>query len=272
LERIRTLELGNEADEAGDASEINGISRVMPYSVPAGYFEGLTNDVLARIRANANGEVNAVGEAKAELQNLSPLLSSISREMPYSVPAGFFEDIAEKASKWAGSSAQTAKEELDELSPLLSGMKKEMPFSVPQGYFDEINKKADVESRRGARLVSITAGRWFRYAAAAVVTGVIVLSGFLIFGNKQSIDPNEQSFAWVKKNLKKVSTDDIDHFVEMVDAGAPVVASAEVKSDSKETNEIKELIKNIPDEELQQFLDDTEPVAPDDNAEDLFVN
>ena len=45
----------------------------MPYSVPLGYFEGLAEQVLTRIRQE---------EAKEELGTLSPLLQQLSKKQP----------------------------------------------------------------------------------------------------------------------------------------------------------------------------------------------
>ena len=59
------------------------------YAVPAGYFEGLADQILNRIKA-----LEATN-AEEELNYLSPLLSNVSKEMPYSVPAGFFQDLSD---------------------------------------------------------------------------------------------------------------------------------------------------------------------------------
>jgi len=52
-----------------------------PYSVPAGYFEGLAGQALAEIRRR---------ETLEELQGLAPTLSGLSREIPYATPVGYF--------------------------------------------------------------------------------------------------------------------------------------------------------------------------------------
>jgi len=59
------------------------------YAVPAGYFEGLPDQILNRVKA-----LEATN-AKEELTYLSPLLSKVSKEMPYAVPARFFQDLSE---------------------------------------------------------------------------------------------------------------------------------------------------------------------------------
>jgi hypothetical protein len=237
------------------------------YQVPAGYFEGLADQVLRRSKA-LEAE-SAIGE----LECLSSLLNSISKKTPFTVPAKYFDGADERTTSVINSDNkhQTAAEELETLSPLLSGLEKEMPYSVPEGYFQEINKAITIEAVKPAvKVISITKQTWFRYAAAAVVTGFVVLSGFLIFNKPKAIDPNEKSFAWVEKNLKKVSTDAIDDFVALAetDEAAPVIANV----DPKIKSEIQELIKDIPEKEIQVFLEETQTSAAEENSEDIFMN
>ena len=103
--------------------------------VPDGYFEGLSELMLNRIKA-----MNAAN-AKDELNYLSPVLNNISKEMPYSVPVGYFNNLEEKLMHGVRESEDylSAKEELESISPLLSGLKKEMPYSVPQQYFENLS-------------------------------------------------------------------------------------------------------------------------------------
>ena len=77
----------------------------------------------------------------------------------------------------------------------------------------------------------------------------------------------EQPYAWVKKSIKKVDKADIDAFVKLADeefSSQDAVATSPVKSD-----EIKELMKDVSDKEIQDFLDAT----PDtETNEDAMVN
>ena len=229
------------------------------YQVPAGYFDSLAEKVLNRVRALETGN------AGEELNDLSPLLSSISKKTPYSVPVGFFDELDGRiAALITHEEQQTASEEIEELSPLLSGLKKEMPYTVPQGYFENINPAVPEKTK----VISITRQKWFRYAAAAVIVGFVATAGFLVFNKPSSIDPNKQSFAWVEKNLKKVSTDDINSFVELADKENTSIA----KADIKESDEIKELIKDIPEKDIQSFLDETGAVESENAGDDLLLN
>ena len=231
------------------------------YRIPDGYFDNLVEQVLSRIKA-----LDA-DDAAEELNYLSPLLNSISKKTPYSVPVGFFDDLAENVIASEKDDYQNPAEELETLSPLLSGLKKEMPYSVPQGYFEELNKTINTEAIKPAtKVISITRQKWFRYAAAAVVIGFVAIAG-LLFINKNNPAGDADPGTIVNKMMKKVSTEDIDHFVEMVDEKSPVVAS----TDFKELNEVKELIKDISDKDIQEFLDET-PADEPDNNDDVLMN
>jgi hypothetical protein len=230
------------------------------YQVPAGYFDGLAAEVLNRVKALETDDV------KEELDHLSPLLAGISNKMPYSVPANFFNRIEERISEVIiNENELSPAKELETLSPLLSGLKKETPYTVPQGYFENIVSAIPQETK----VISLTKQKWFRMAAAAVVTGLIITIGFFIFDKPATIDPNVKPLAWVEKNLKKVSTDDIDKFVQLADVEeAPSIASVE----TKETNDIKELMKDVPDKDIQKFLDDTPADEPDNSDGGELLN
>ena len=221
------------------------------YRVPDGYFDALAEQVLNRVKAFDAENVSD------ELGYLSPLLNSVSKKMPYSVPADFFNQAEDEIMKRvkAGDNGLTAAEELNDLSPLLSSLKKEMPFSVPAGYFENISKTVTNETNRQAKVISMTSRKWFRYAAAAVVIGIIAVGGFSLFIKKDSIDPKTQSAEWVKKNLNKVPTKEINNFVELA---TPVIASAETKNETKDKSDVKELIKDISDKDIEQFLNDAQ--------------
>ena len=229
------------------------------YQAPAGYFDGLANEILNRVRAL---EATSASE---ELAALSPLLSSISKKMPQSVPAGYFDELGKKLEQTIlTGNEQTAKEELESLSPLLSGLKNKKTYTAPVGYFENLQPAVNEENSK-AKVVSITNHKWFRYAAAAVVIGFVATIGFLALNKEKTIDPESKSYAWVEKNLKKVSTDDINEFVELANEGTTDVVKLEAKG------EINDLLKDVSDKEIQDFLNDTQSAEPG-TEDDLILN
>lgn len=252
----RNTNILNELNELN--SSLVNVNTQNVYTVPVGYFDGLTVIVLNRIKA-MNAE-NAV----EELSYLSPILSNISKQTPYTVPAGYFDSLAETAlhSVREGSDYQTAKEEIETLSPLLSGLKKQIPYSVPQGYFDDIAEKT---AKPVVKVVSITHRSWFKYAAAAVVIGIIALSGILIFGKNPTGEKSLAKFEKkLNKEIKKMSDSELKDFIEYSDAGL----NGEEKVSTNPSDEIKELLKDLPESELKEFLEETSDL----NTETTLMN
>ena len=239
----------NELKELG--SKLPGAPFENIYTVPGGYFEGFASQMLARIKATKAADANE------ELSHLSPYLKRLSKEEPYKVPQGYFEGLEEKIMNVVRASSvyQTIDEELESLSPLLNSLKDANPFSVPQGYFENFS----VPVAKETKIVSITNRKWFRMAAAAVVIGVVTILGITVFNNR--IDPNKDSHAWIEKSMKKVSTDKIDEFIKLAESEKPYEATAAIGSKAED---VKELIKDIPENEIQNFLNDTEPLTNED--------
>lgn len=248
-------------------SSLAGLSAQNTYSVPEGYFEGLAERVLSRIRAME------AATAAEELGHLSPLLSQMPKTMPYQVPAGYFEEMESTLVSVAMYGEQDASEELGNISPLLSGLKKEMPYSVPAGYFDTVTVPVVAENKP-AKVVSMGGSRkWFRYAAAAVVTGVIAVLSVMYFnrdGDGGSIGTAIARFEKsVLKEIKKTSDTELTEFVKQFDeAGLRTDETA-----STDTNkEVRDLLKDIPENELKQFLNETAETETSTDEETLFMN
>ena len=69
------------------APTLAGIDFQQPYGIPAGYFEGLADQILLRIR------LENAGSAKEELEAISPFLSGLSKKMPFTTPEGYFDTL-----------------------------------------------------------------------------------------------------------------------------------------------------------------------------------
>src|SRR5688572_7440867 len=231
------------------------------YTVPDGYFDELANKVLCRIKAL---ETTNVAE---ELQLISPFLTQITRKTPYTVPVGYFDGLEEKLMQRIREHAdyQTSGEELASLSPMLSSIDKKTPYNLPAGYFDSLvnngmmkkeDKKAEV------RVISITRQKWFRYAAAAVLVAFIAISGWILLFSKK-VDPVKNPEAWVAKNTKKISSEEINSFINLADEEQIEKNSADNKSANEE---IRELMKDVPDNEIQTFLNETAALEDKDEV------
>lgn len=260
ISRIKALEAANAADELGHLSPVlSRVSKQMPYTVPAGYFESVEGRIAAIDITHTISE-----------QDDSAVLSNLSKANPYTIPAGYFESVESRIAVIINNEP-SAKEELEGLSPLLSSLKKTNPYSLPDGYFETIAAPVK-EEKPAAKVVSLGSRKWFRLAAAAVVTGVIVLAGML-FLNKEKVTPSSDSYAWLKKNINKVSTEKIEEFIQLTDE-EKLIKETVASADSK-IQEVKELVKDIPEEEIQSLLSDTQvldEVNEEIAAEETLLN
>lgn len=93
--------LQNITDTAGQAqaameempSILTNMPKAFPMSAPAGYFDQLSAAVMARI-ADADRTAVPATEAGEELAGLSPFLAEMPKTMPFSVPAGYFDQLS----------------------------------------------------------------------------------------------------------------------------------------------------------------------------------
>ena len=221
---------------------------VETYSVPAGYFENFAASVLQKLQGETSVSVNE------ELEGLSPVLAGISKEMPFTVPHGYFNSSVDGLTSWV-------KEE----EPTLFSGNKKMPYEVPAGYFEDLPgivlKKV---SPQEAKVISITSSRrWMRYAVAALVAGVITVSSVLYFGKDKSVDPASDSYSWLEKNLKNIPDNELDEFLNTTYIATPAIA----KTGSSDKVEVRKLLKDIPNAELDKFL---EEISVDTEDASLF--
>lgn len=219
-----------------------------PYQVPAGYFEGFAASMLNRIKAL---EAKTVSE---ELAILAPGLTGLPKAMPYAVPAGYFENLEGALLAMVRPEVSPA-EELGSISPLLGSMKKEVPFSVPAGYFDQA--PAIPQEKPQAVVVSFAKRTWFRYAAAAVITGVILLAGLLYFSSSKPATA-DQVLAKMTKDVKKMNDVQQENLIELLNTGTN--GTETVKVNTPKTNDLKDLLKDVSDEELKDFQQQSEDI------------
>jgi len=261
MKKVRALETDSEKQQLHSLSPLSTISKKVPYSLPAGYFEGLAETILKNVKASE------ATNAADELASLSPLLSNISRQNIYAVPVDYFDTVHKKLSEIIiDVQRESVQEELENISPLLGGLKKQTPYTLPGGYFENLQySNARENNIPVAKVISITSRKWFRYAAAALVVGFVATVAFLVLNKPASIDPADKSFSWVQKNMKKVSTDEINEFIELANAGNPDA----VKTNGRE--EINNLLKDVSDKEIQDFLNETQTAVPETD-DDLIMN
>ncbi len=200
--------------------ELNNISPLLAgmekrnvFSVPEGYFDVLSIDVIKKLNS-ANRE--------AERDKLT-------------VPEGYFESLSSSVLNKIKSLDQDAAQELRILSPMLYSIQNENVFEVPAGYFRESQNDIlyKVFAKPSAKVIDIKKrDSVWKYAAAAIVTGVIGLSSIMNFNA-----PTQ--FALSKEN-------------ESV-----ILSSIQTASQFKNEQQINAAITTLSDEEIIRYLERT---------------
>lgn len=227
----------------------------LPFSVPRGYFDGLAASILAKVKTQ-----NAVAE---ELAELSPLLATLPKAMPYSLPADYFdENLSALPFLFPATESQ------------LNAAGKEMPYAIPPGYFEHLSQQVLAKVRRPERkLVPLFSRGWMRAAVAAVVGGIIFISGYQYFnrgGQGQSVVQRsaDTSGSWMARNgqtvlqaLKNVSSKDLDEFIEAV----PMMLTEKGKGSSASAGkgEVEKLLKGVSKKEIENFLEQLPSIDED---------
>ena len=233
---------------AGEVPHVIGLETNKPltFNVPEGYFEGFAQQVLNRIKS---GSAPSAGIPEEEV--LPAILLKAGRITPYSVPEGYFEG----------------------LSPILAVGKNKNPYLVPAGYFDGLATEIGSKTReklervhRQARVISF--GRRMKYAAAAVVAGLIVTVGWLRWhtttpsaSRQVAVVVPAASPAEIAKNLSKVSDAELQNF--LVDQDTTLAQpignignSGTMATVDMDDSNLKTLLGDVSDGELKQYMDE----------------
>ena len=227
------------------------------FSVPEGYFEGFAQGLLDKIKAgqtqdpgNTLPELVGVEDASEELARLSPFLSGISRQLPYQMPEGYFE----------------------ELSPImapLAEVRKKPLYTVPEGYFEglagEILSKVDRAKAKepalvlSAPVIHLGQRSWWKYSAAAVVAGLIFTIGWLRLHTPANTHRPAPA-ADVASNLVKISDQDLQSFLDDQNDQNQTAAETEPVNSTATLDitdsDVKSLLGDVPDGELKSYMEE----------------
>ena len=204
------------------------MEKINVFTVPPAYFNSLSSTLLDR------------------LEFIDDPINITKVTGPFSVPEGYFNCLATNILNAVKDTEFNTEEKLIELPAHFAGLHKINVFKVPSGYFETLPaillKKATAFP---AKVVSINRPAIFRYAAAAVITGIMGLSVFSIFNNRnQQLTSlysaqvmaearnivNTNSF---DKALGAISTADIENYLKQ---SGQNVHAALVADATEETN------------------------------------
>jgi hypothetical protein len=110
-----------------------------------------------------------------ELEAVSPFWTTIQFQMPYVVPAHYFESLPSIVR--AKIETEAVYEELELVAPLLNTIPKQMGYQKPI-----------VKEKMLPVTPTVTMFTWSKIAAAAALIGVIVLGNFMYTSQEETID------------------------------------------------------------------------------------
>ncbi len=181
-----------------------GVERKNTLSVPEGYFDSLTLDLIKNL--------------------------SFDNKEKLTVPKGYFDNLGEQILQEIKSLEIDASPELRTLSPMLYSIKNENVFAAPERYFDDLSENilTKIITKPQAKVIPLKRrDSVWKIAAAAVVTGIIAVSSIMVFNHPQQSTSDELAVAtYIKeasqyKNEKQIyagvaslSDDDIIKYLE----------------------------------------------------------
>ena len=188
----------------GISSAVAAVPYVNVFRVHEGYFAGIGAELQARIAADRAYAFKDI-----------------------SVPEGYFDSLAGNIlQKIKREQNISAAEEMAELSFVISAIGNENIFTVPQGYFEQLNFTAGEKTARVVKMNPLRAV--YRYAAAAVITGLIGLSVINIVDNKNDT----------------ITSDLVVQTASAVKAGNEIIRKGSFENE----------LNNISDKDIEQYL------------------
>jgi hypothetical protein len=217
------------------SATLAGMPKVNVYSVPNGYFDVLSFDILASLN----------------------LIQTTSQNSD--VPVGYFDNLADNIlAKIKQQQADNASEELRSLSPILYSVQNKNVYTVPANYFDNLSDTIleKVEPQQ-AKVITMRKRNFtfIKYAVAAVFTGIIAFSAFKFVGNSTTIDEaTKQGLAIAKENKFETELDKVtdEEIVKYIQADGTDIDDALLAAVVEETPAVNNTIE---DKTVDSYLD-----------------
>jgi hypothetical protein len=254
LSGIIMLRINSMQPDEAFSFHLPAIDKNISFSAPpAGYFEGFAEKLLIRVKAEAGDNVDQ------ELENLSPFLSKMKRETPFSVPQNYFKELSDIVVESA-KTIDFVDDQAENLSPLMEDLRNKTTYTTPLSYFDNFSGRVLSHIKSESKIAKIVAigsrKTWLRVAAAAIVVGIISTIGFYSL-NKNNQSPTTDPIA----ALSKLSDDEMngylqDQYSPIYDTVITNTNSPLASSDLSNAEDTDELLNNISDDELKQYFNE----------------
>ena len=224
------------------SATLAGLHGVNVYTVPNGYFNVLSEDILHTIQLAQYG-----------------VIDSAQKKDTTDVPQGYFENLADTILAKI-KQVDNVSEELRSLSPMLYSAQNENVYTVPKNYFEQLHTELVEKVQPQQTIVTAMRKRNFtfiKYAVAAVFIGIITFGAFKFTTANKLDDTTKQGLAIAKNNsfdteLDKLTDEDIVKYLSnsLTDADVALIVNV------VDENELPTQEDYLTDEKaLDNFLD-----------------
>ncbi len=220
---------------------LTNISRNHVYSVPLNYFDGLAGNILKQIKDDIASQT--LGAAAN----------------PYKIAGDYFTSLPDEimGKIQQGKLRSEVYAELEEVAPLLNTISRQMPYQVSLDYFENFTVDETVRKIKDHTPAKIINPGWFarsyKYAAAAVIAGVVIGSTFLLAPEtgSENTSATYTSSINIPAEVNKVSEADITEFLD----NNTVIPEASA-SNTISNNEVDfiQVLENTSEEDIKDYL------------------
>jgi archaellum component FlaF (FlaF/FlaG flagellin family) len=229
----------NELQELN--SSLADLPKVNPFLVPEGYFESLPVAILDEVGGK--------------------MLFNNKLNITYSIPANYFNGLADHVMTAIALDEEAS---LVQEAPILFSLDKRQVYSVPEGYFAQ-----EIAIPAEAKVVSMKKGyrRFMQYAAAAMVSGLLVMGAFMYTdsGNYTEHEKTQQAVE-LKANEPVLNKETTDNEVVNEEQAEETTVEISKPATEKGIHDFTKKIQLLSAEEMQKYLEENaipEPIQPE---------
>ncbi len=224
-----------------------GSARVTPFRVPTGYFDNLPAAVIDRIG----------------LGNTLPA----GMDSPFEVSGSYFTELPGSILAKITAMAETDNE-LAAITPLLYSIGKQTVYTVPTGYFELLAvTHPGKEATQPAKLVGLKSyRRWIQYAAAAVVTGVLI-SGAFLYTDSKSYQEEEKTIQSPANTNASVTAEPVTIEEARGETAGTGLTIPKISTEKHPVDFAKK-VEQLSEDEIQNYLEENAAPEPVQIIED----
>ena len=228
------------------SQSLKGLPVDMPYQLPVGYFNDLSDKVLKYVQTGLPFE----------------------KTNEYTIPENYFEEFP--VALLSTIRQQEVSDELEEVAPFLNQISKQSPYTIPADATIDLQSIVNGAAQKNdATVIQMPVRKirkWMQYAAAAVVVGVLITIGiFYTNDNIESIQQNGATYAQIDipTEMSKLSEDELSTYLNTTEK-LVVTAGERDQILMDELPDIDEHIQLMTDDELKQYLNESTESASGD--------